>query len=42
MHSCIYLFIFFVFYLIFFLDPELFTQIKVKPKAKSIGLNKKI
>lgn len=44
MHACFYLIIFFILYLIFFLDPELFTQLNNKPKskAKSIRLNKKI
>lgn len=42
MHACFYLTLFFTLYMIFFLNPELFTQLNNKTKAKSIRLNKKI
>ena len=42
MNPCLYLIIFFILYLIFFINPELFSQINIKTKSKSIRLNKKI
>ena len=41
-HPCIYLFIFFTLYIIFFINSELFSQPKQKLYSKSIRLNKKI